>query len=120
MPDTPINKGIENTVSFVNYGEVTSKGQEKNYYSEQQKTLAQAAKEIQDLLNQLQESYPTKTPSDKEFVKKKFEEEINQNPSLKKRLFSAAKSGSLTALQEAVNHPLYNIVSDSLKSFFNP
>ncbi len=44
MPDTPINKGIENTGTFVNYGEVTSKGQEKNYYSEQPKTLAETAK----------------------------------------------------------------------------
>ncbi|WP_094670736.1 hypothetical protein [Hydrocoleum sp. CS-953] len=81
--------------------------------------MAEVAKEIQDLLNQLQDTYPTKTLSERE-VGKKFAEMIDQKPSLKKRIISAVKSTSLTALQEAVDNPAFNIASAFLQGFSNP
>ncbi len=45
---------------------------------------------------------------------------IDQNPSLKKRIFSAINSSMLTALQEAVDNPAFNIASAFLQGFSNP
>lgn len=115
----------DNTINFTNQGNASIYGKQVgidkqyNYNSEQQKTLAEAAQEIQDLLNQLEKSYSTKTISEQE-LGKKLAKIIDQNPSLKKRIFSAIKSGSLTALQEVVDNPAFNIASAFLQGFSNP
>ena len=64
MSETRIeNVGILNQGNVKNLG--TQIGVQNNQATEQQKTLAEAAKEIQDLLVQLAKTYSTETPSQK-------------------------------------------------------
>ena len=119
MSVTRIDKvGILNQDNAINQG--TQIGEQHNYAPEQQKRLAEAAQEIQELLTQLAQTYPTKTPSQKAIFGAKTLEEIEQNPTLKARIVSALKSGGITALQEAVDNPLFNVVSAFLEGFVAP
>jgi uncharacterized protein YjbI with pentapeptide repeats len=94
--------------------------QNNNFNVEQQKTLAEAAKEIQNLLDQLSETYPTDTRSQKAIVAAKAVEAIEQDPSFTERVKSALKACGLEALREAVDNPLFNIVSALLEGFVDP
>jgi hypothetical protein len=51
-----------------------------NYSPEQRQTLADAAKEIQELLDQLSQTYSTKTYVEKHAVATKAMEEIKKKP----------------------------------------
>ncbi len=64
-----------------------------NYYynAAQEKNLAQAAAEIQELLEQLNKSYDTSAYSGKEKVASETIKKIENNPELKARIISALK-----------------------------
>jgi uncharacterized protein YjbI with pentapeptide repeats len=79
-----------------------------NYSTEQRQNLAEAAAEIQQLLNQLSQTYPTATTSQKMTVVAKAVDEIEKNPTLKARVIGALKSGGTEALKELVDHLLEN------------
>lgn len=53
-----------------------------------EKTLAEAAKEIQDLLVQLQTSYPTTTDYEKQVFVNKFNEEVKTNSGVRETLLA--------------------------------
>ncbi|MCL1471704.1 hypothetical protein [Argonema antarcticum] len=78
-------------------------------YSAQQ-NLAEAAKDIQQLLQQLSESNPTNTPSEKMVVVEKAIKQIEADPTLRERVIGAIKSGSIEAFKELIDHPLVNIL----------
>ena len=80
-----------------------------NYAPEQRQNLADAAAEIQELLQQLEQSYPTSTPLEKQVVVTEALKRIESNPSLKKRVMGALKVGGIEAIKELVDHPLINI-----------
>jgi uncharacterized protein YjbI with pentapeptide repeats len=83
---------------------------QNNYYApEQKQTLAEAAAEIQQLLEQLSETYPTTTSREKNIVIGEAVEQIEKNPTLKAKVINALKAGGIEAFKEAVNHPLVNI-----------
>lgn len=70
------------------------------YHSEQKQTLAEAAVEIQKLLKQLEETYPTATEEEKETALAiKVQQEIKRNPTFKARLRNALKEGGIEALK---------------------
>lgn len=48
-------------------------------YSENKQTLAESAKEIQELLNQLSQTYPTTTDYEKQILVNQFNEEVKTN-----------------------------------------
>ncbi|MEO0535902.1 MAG: pentapeptide repeat-containing protein [Cyanobacteria bacterium P01_A01_bin.123] len=74
------------------------------YTPEQQKTLAEAAQEIQALLEQLSETYPlTEVPA-------KAEAQIKSNPQLRGRIVGAIKSAGKKAVEKLVEHPAGAIV----------
>jgi glycosylphosphatidylinositol transamidase (GPIT) subunit GPI8 len=77
---------------------------------EQQKNLAEAAKEIQQLLEQLSKTYPTVTMSDKMKLAAEATQQIEQNPTLMQKIISALKAGSTTALEQSLNHPAASFV----------
>ncbi|MDH6084252.1 hypothetical protein [Umezakia ovalisporum] len=81
-----------------------------NYNPEQKQNLAQAAAEIQQLLNQLGETYPTNTPLEKQIVVTEALKEIESNLTLKARVISALKAGGTEAFKEIIDHPLVNIL----------
>jgi hypothetical protein len=68
-----------NFPGVVNFGNNhgTQIGIQHNYAQEQ--NLAEAAKEIQDLLNQLAQSNPTSTDYEKQVLVNKFNEEVKTN-----------------------------------------
>ncbi|MBD2518945.1 hypothetical protein H6G93_29095 [Nostoc sp. FACHB-973] len=87
---------------------------------QERQTLAKAAKEIQDLLDQLSQTYPTTTQTEKAIFAAKAVEQIEQNPTLKMRVVGAIKACGITALQEAVDNPIFNVVSAFLQGFIEP
>ncbi|MBO1063056.1 MAG: hypothetical protein HEQ14_19600 [Aphanizomenon flos-aquae CP01] len=81
---------------------------------QQQKNLADAAAEIQQLLNQLSKTNPTATPQE---ITNTIEQEIKSNPTLKDRLIAALKAGGLEALKTIFNHPAFTIPAETIKGF---
>jgi len=75
----------------------------------QQKSLAEVAKEIQELLDQLSQTYPTTKTTEKMEVVGKVIDIIEENPSLKSKIIKVLKAVSKESFKEAVNHPLANI-----------
>ena len=89
--------------SVANTGEVKgsiSVNSVKNMTPEQRQTLAEAAQEIQELLDQLSETYPTTTVAEKSTVAAKAIEEIENKPDVKGKVIKALKAGGVAALME--------------------
>ncbi|MGQ4646328.1 pentapeptide repeat-containing protein [Lyngbya aestuarii] len=80
-----------------------------NDYSSKQ-SLDEAAAEIQQLLQQLEETNPTTTETEKMIVAAKAADEIKNNPTLKGRVIGALQSGGTEAFKEAVDNPVVNIL----------
>lgn len=71
-----------------------------NYAPEQKQNLANAAAEIQKLLQQLDQSYPNATAIEKQSaLAVTLQQEIKQNPTFKARLRNALKEGGIEALK---------------------
>lgn len=87
-------------------------GNQNVYAAETKQNLAEAAKEIQDLLYQLSLTNPTSTD-----VVSAVHQEIRRNPTLKARLISALKAGGLEALKAIFNHPLFSIPAETVKGW---
>jgi uncharacterized protein YjbI with pentapeptide repeats len=89
-----------------------------NYPAEQQKSLAEAAAEIQQLLEQLSATYPTTTIAEKSAVATKAIETIEKNPAQKAKIVKALKVGGIAALKELVEpvmKPVTNILFPMLE-----
>ncbi|OLT58944.1 hypothetical protein [Moorena bouillonii] len=71
---------------------------------------AEAAAEIQQLLNQLSQTNSTTTMKDKMIVVGKVVDQIEINPTLKAKVINALKAGGIEAFKEAIDHPLVNIL----------
>lgn len=71
--------------------------------------LVEVAKEIQQLLQQIEQTYPTKTPVEKLTVVIVALKVIESNLPLQERLFKALKVDT-TVFKALVNHPLVNIL----------
>lgn len=109
------NEGIQSNMSGIVQGNQISI--QHNYTSEQKQTLAQAAAEIQQLLNQLSQTNPTTTNKEKIAVVSKAVDQIENNLTLKARVINALKVGGIEALKEAINHPLVNILMATLEGW---
>lgn len=71
--------------------------------------LAEAAAEIQQLLKQLEQSYPTETFAQKAIVVDEAVKKIEGDPKFKNRVVGALKSAGKEAFKEAIDHPLVNV-----------
>lgn len=83
----------------------------------QQQNLAEAAGEIQQLLEQLTEAYPTTTYEEKTAVVGEVVDRIESNPTLKAKVINALKAGGTEAFKEAIDHPLVNILVASIEGW---
>lgn len=83
---------------------------------EEERTLAEAAAEIQQLLDQLSQSYPTTTVAEKATVAAKAMEEIEKKPDTKGKIIKALKAGGVAALIELTNNPVVKILTPMLES----
>lgn len=85
--------------------------------SGQKQDLAEAAAEIQKLLEQLEKSYPTDTTAGKMNMAAAAIEEIENNPTLMQRIFSAFKSGGVAAFEQFLNHPAASFTIAALEDW---
>jgi len=83
-----------------------------HYYAapEQKQSLTEAAVEIQELLNQLSQTYPSTTLPEQMVVATKAMEEIEKKPQLKQRVIGALQSGGVEALRELIDNPVVNVL----------
>lgn len=89
-----------------------------NYYAAgQPQSLAEAAAEIQQLLKQLEQTYPTATTSQQMVVAAEAINRIESNPTLKKRAINAAKEGGLAALEKAIDNPAGAFIVGAIKGW---
>lgn len=102
------NKSVSignNTASPIVTGSVGGNVENKvensfNTYTEQQKqNLTEAAAEIQSLLEQLKQSYPTDTTTEQMVVAARVIEQIESNPTWKQKAIAAFKQGSLNVIE---------------------
>lgn len=83
----------------------------------EQQNLADAAAEIQALLEQLSETYPTTTSREKNIVVGEVVDQIENNPTLKSKVINALKAGGKEAFKEAIDHPLVNILMATIEGW---
>ena len=85
------------------------------FHSEQKQTLSDAAKEIQQLLKQLEQTNPTATEDQKVAY-------INDEttPSFKRRVVGALQAGGETAIEEFLDNPYVNVGKAVIKGWMNP
>ena len=98
----------KNTFNFEEsiIGSVTGEGKigtaithQHNYSAEGKQTLAEAAKEIQDLLAQLSKTYPNQTTAEQMKIATQAIERIESDPDWKQRAIKALKAGVFESLK---------------------
>lgn len=87
-----------------------------NYIPEQRQTLAEAAAEIQQLLEQLEKSYPTKTLSQKGIVAEKTIERIEANKDWKQKVINSVRAMGIEAFMELIDSPVANVLRAGIES----
>ena len=92
---------------------------EGNYYNnpEQKQSLAEAAAEIQKLLEQLDKTYSSDTTTGKMKMAAEVVERIESDPTLANRIISALKAGSVSALDQLLSHPAASFVIGALEDW---
>ena len=83
----------------------------------EERNLAEAAAEIQQLLEQLEKSYPTNTTADKMAIATEAIKQIENNPTLMARVLSAISAGGVSALEAFLNHPAASFVIGALQDW---
>lgn len=86
---------------------------------EQKQDLAQAAADIQKLLEQLEKTYSAETTTGKMTIATKAVEQIENDPSLMQRVLSALKAGGIVAFEKSLNHPAASFAIAALKDWQN-
>ncbi|MEM9542860.1 MAG: hypothetical protein AAGA60_25635 [Cyanobacteria bacterium P01_E01_bin.42] len=100
------------------YGDMKS---EANINESQKQNLAEAAAEIQQLLEQLSKTYdPPDDTKNKLAIATETVKAIESDPALKSRVISALKSGGIEAFKELLDNPAVNIFMASIEGWNNP
>ncbi|NEO09923.1 pentapeptide repeat-containing protein [Moorena sp. SIO3I8] len=86
-------------------------------YEEADKNLAEAAAEIQQLMEQLSQNNPTTTSKEKMIVVSEVVDQIENNPTLKAKVVNALKAGGVEAFKETLDHPLVNILMATIEGW---
>ena len=87
--------------------------------SEQGQSLADAAAEIQNLLEQLEKTYPTDTTVNKMKIATEAIGQIENNPALMQRILSAMTTGGTAAIMQFINHPAAIFILAVLEDWHN-
>ena len=106
------------------YGVAGSRGEIKGsakiartIYESQEPNLAQAAKDIQELLEQLDETYPSDTTMNRMKIATEVITQIDNNPTKSERILSAIKSGGVAAVEQLLNHPASSFIIAALEDW---
>ncbi|PSF34940.1 hypothetical protein C7H19_18210 [Aphanothece hegewaldii CCALA 016] len=92
-------------------------GTQHNYAPEQKQNLAEAAAQIQALLDQLSRTYSPTTTTRKLAIATHGIEQIESDSSLAERILSAIKAGGVAALEQMLNHPAASFVISALEDW---
>ena len=95
VPNTRIEAGVQNVPSEL--------------------SVADVAAEIRQILQQLEQNYPTSTPVQKLTAVIEAVKDIESNPPLKARLVNALKASGTDAFKALVDHPLVNNLLTALE-----
>lgn len=90
---------------------------ENQYNIAEQKTLAKAASEIQQLLDQLSKTYPTDTITGQMTVATEVIKEVENNLPFADRVLSALRVGGTSSLKQLLNHPAATFVLSALEDW---
>jgi hypothetical protein len=105
------NKNIANNIS----ANARHQANQDIYWSEQKQTLAEAAKEIQQLLEQLAKMNPNPTEAEKiEYVNDET------TPSFKRRVVGALQAGSEAGIEEFLDNRYVNVGKAIVKGWIKP
>lgn len=96
-------------------GDVNSKA--TVYEGERKQNLAEAAADIQKLLEQLSDTYNPPNTENNLAIANETIKEIENDPALKARVISALRSGGTEALKELIDHPAINIILASIEGW---
>lgn len=94
-------------------------GEIHNYAPEQGQSLGEAAAEIQQLLDQLEKTYPSETVAQQEAIARKAVESIEKNPASKRRLLGAIREAGIEVFMELINHPAIRIIKAAFEGWQN-
>jgi internalin A len=86
-------------------------------YAAQPQSLADAAKDIKELIAQLSGDYDITNQSGKMGLSGKVIESVEKNPTLKSRTINALKEAGKKALEEAIDHPVAKVLVAGLEGF---
>ena len=107
-----------NIANFANQICDNARQQANQYnYTPENKSLVDAAKEIQSLLDQLSQRYPTDTAEAKYAFANEAIQRIDGDPSFTQRLLSALSAGSTSALEQFLNHPAASFFITALEDW---
>ncbi|NEO52411.1 MAG: hypothetical protein F6K54_04545 [Okeania sp. SIO3B5] len=101
-------------------GNIMASNVDRTIDESQQKTLAEAAAEIQQILQQLEQSNPTETTAGKMAVVTQAIKIVENKPTLKQRVIEALKSSGTEALKEALDNPVANILIAACEGWTEP
>lgn len=101
----------------VNKGEIKAEKIAGTINETPKQSLAETAAEIQQLLQQLEKSYPTDTTMGKMALATEAIAQIENNPNLTARILSASKVGSVKAFEQFLNHPAASFVMGALEDW---
>jgi Pentapeptide repeats (8 copies) len=100
-----------NIANFANQINDNARQQSNQHNYGQEENLADVATEIKVIIDQISQSYPTNTVAS-EFIKR-----IDNNPPLAQRILSAFNAGSVSALEQFLNHPAASFVINALEDW---
>ncbi|NEQ37347.1 MAG: hypothetical protein F6K40_14160 [Okeania sp. SIO3I5] len=86
-------------------------------YEAKDQNLAEALAQVQQILQQLSQSYPTNTTTEQMIVATETIKKIENDPNLKQKLISAATSGGLAAFEKALDNPVGALVFGAIKGW---
>jgi hypothetical protein len=101
-----INKGNINNLKFA-----------RTIYKSQQQNLAEAARDIQELLEQLEKTYPSETTMDRMKIATEVITHIDNHPTKAQKIFNAIKAGGVAAVEQLLNHPASSFVIAALNDW---
>ena len=80
----------------------------------EQQHLAQAGAEIEQLLQQLTQTYPSTTTKEKRLLAIEAIDRIETNPDWKQRIVNAAKKGGLAAMEKGIEKVTDNVIAATI------
>ena len=103
-----LNKGNINTSKFA---------KTMTIYESQQQNLTEAARDIQELLELLEQTYPSETTMDRMKIATEVITHIDNHPTKAQKIFSAIKAGGVAAVEQLLNHPASSFVIAALNDW---